>query len=264
MTLLPAEDRDLPAALVTGGGRRLGAAMVRHLAARGRPVALHANASSTDAEALAREIRGGGGICHVVRGDLATRTGVDAIWQAARAALGPIGVLVNNASLFRNDDVFGHQDDAIDAHMAVNLKAPLRLIECMALQPDLPEGAVVVNMLDNKMFAPNPDFFTYTLSKTALHGATELCARRLGGRPRVCGIAPSITLVSGDQSMADFERTARINPLGRRVRPEDICAALDCLLGDRALNGQVMVVDGGQVLWRLPRDVAFLDGYGED
>ena len=247
-----------PAALVTGAARRLGAAMVRRLAAEGFRVALHCNASRDEADALAAGIRSEGGICEVLTGDLAERVQVERVWDQAVERLGPLSLVVNNASLFRNDDLIGADEGDLDAHMAVNLKAPLWLMARMAQQRDLPDGALVVNMLDNKCFALNPDFFTYTLSKAALLTATEMGAMRFAGRPRICGIAPSITLISGKQTQENFEKSARINPLNRRVTPDDICDALMLLWQDRALNGQVLVLDGGQVHWRLDRDVAFL------
>lgn len=247
-----------PAALVTGAARRLGAAMVRRLASEGFRVALHCHASVAEAEALAEGVRASGGICEVVTGDLARRADCERIWDETARRLGPVSLLVNNASTFRNDDIVGAEEAVLDDHMAVNLKAPVWLTERMATQRDLPAGALVVNMLDNKCFALNPDFFTYTLSKTALHTATTLCAMRFDGRPRVCGIAPSITLISGKQTEENFRKSARINPLHRRVQPDDICDALIMLWQAQALNGEVVVLDGGQVHWRLDRDVAFL------
>lgn len=249
---------DAPVALVTGSARRLGAAMVRRLASEGFRVALHCHASVTEAEAVAKAVRAAGGVCEVISGDLARRAEVERIWEETVARLGPVSLLVNNASTFRNDDIIGAQEAMFDDHMAVNLKAPVWLTERMASQRDLPQGALVVNMLDNKCFALNPDFFTYTLSKTALHTATMMCAMRFAGRPRVCGIAPSITLISGKQTEENFQKSARINPLQRRVQPDDICDALIALWRAPALDGQVLVLDGGQVLWRLERDVAFL------
>jgi NAD(P)-dependent dehydrogenase (short-subunit alcohol dehydrogenase family) len=247
-----------PVALVTGSARRLGAAMVQRLADEGFRVALHCHASASDGEALAAQIRAAGGTCLVVTGDLSQRDQVQAVWDRVVDSLGPVSLLVNNASLFRNDDIFGAREADLDAHMAVNLKAPVWLTERLAAQRDLPQGALVVNMLDNKCFALNPDFFTYTLSKAALLTATQMCAMRFEGRPRVCGIAPSITLISGKQTQENFEKSARINPLGRRVTPSDICDALMALWRDPGMNGQVLVLDGGQVHWRLDRDVAFL------
>lgn len=249
---------DSPAALVTGSARRLGAAMVRRLVAEGFRVALHYNASADEAEAVAAEVRAVGGQCETIVGDLGVEADVEAVWARAVALLGPVSLLVNNASLFRNDDIFGARTADFDAHLAVNLKAPVRLMERLAAQTALPGRALVVNMLDNKCFALNPDFFTYTLSKAALLTATEMGAMRFDGRPRVCGIAPSITLISGKQSQENFERSARINPLGRRVMPQDICDALMALWRMETVNGEILVLDGGQVHWRLDRDVAFL------
>lgn len=248
-----------PVALVTGAARRLGAEMARALAGAGFHVVVHYNASAQDAQSLAAEIRAAGGRCDLVTGDLQTRAGAESAFEAARAVAGPVSLLVNNASTFHNDDVFTMSEPVLDNHMAVNLRAPLWLTAKLAAQADLPERALIVNMLDNKLFALNPDFFTYTLSKAALKAATELCALRFQGRPRVCGIAPSITLVSGEQSMDDFHRTARVNPLKRRVAPADICETLLLLWNDPGLDGEILVVDGGQVHLNLPRDVAFLD-----
>ena len=255
---LSAPPADRPVALVTGAARRLGAAMVERLVTEGFAVVLHYNGSATEAEALADRLRAAGGAVATVQGDLALDTEVRRIWAEAAAVFGPIALLVNNASLFRNDDLFGATDATLDAHMAVNLKAPARLTELFAAQAALPARALVVNMLDNKIFALNPDFYTYTLSKSALHTATLIGAMRLGGRPRVCGIAPSITLISGKQTEENFQKSARINPLGRRAFPDDICGALMTLWQDEALNGEILSVDGGQALWRLERDVAFL------
>lgn len=247
-----------PTALVTGAARRLGAAMVERLATEGFRVVLHYNGSGEEALALAARLKAEGASCETVQGDLLHDGEVRRIWAEARSHFGPISLLVNNASLFRNDDLFGAEDATLDAHMAVNLKAPVRLTELLASQADLPERALVVNMLDNKIFALNPDFYTYTLSKSALHTATTIGAMRLKGRPRICGIAPSITLISGKQTEANFQKSARINPLGRRAFPDDICEALMTLWRDPAMNGEVLSVDGGQALWRLERDVAFL------
>lgn len=250
--------RRAPVALVTGAARRLGAEMVRRLGREGFRVALHCNTSRAEAEAIAAEVRRDGGACEVIAGDLAEKVQVHRIWDETLDRFGPVSLLVNNASAFRNDDIFGVEDSVFDTHVAVNLKAPVWLTERLAAQRDLPDGALVVNMLDNKCFAPNPDFFTYTLSKSALHTATTLCAMRFSGRPRVCGIAPSITLISGKQTEENFQKSARINPLRRRVAPSDICDALMALWQSPGLNGEVLVLDGGQTLWRLDRDVAFL------
>lgn len=254
-----AEISDAPVALVTGAAQRLGAEMARSLAARGFHVVIHYHHSVRAATALVAELRATGARADLVQGALQSKAGAEAVFDATRDLAGPVALLVNNASNFHNDDLSSATEAHLADHMAVNLAAPLWLMARMAAQPDLPANALVVNMLDNKLFALNPDFFTYTLSKSALKTATEMAAQYFKGRPRVCGIAPSITLRSGAQSEADFERSARINPLRRRVQPQDLCAALWLLWQEPALDGQILVVDAGQRAWQLPRDVAFLE-----
>lgn len=248
-----------PVALLTGAAQRLGAEMARALAARGFHVVIHYLHSAAAAAALVDELRSSGARADLVQSALQSKAGAEAVFDAARDLAGPVALLVNNASNFHNDDLNTATEAHLADHMAVNLAAPLWLMARMAAQPDLPERALVVNLLDNKLFALNPDFFTYTLSKSALKTATEMAAQHFKGRPGVCGIAPSITLRSGAQSEAEFERSARINPLRRRVQPDDICAALWLLWQEPALDGQILVVDAGQRSWHLPRDVAFLD-----
>jgi NAD(P)-dependent dehydrogenase (short-subunit alcohol dehydrogenase family) len=245
-------------ALITGSARRLGAAMARALAEDGWFVVIHCHHSRTEGEALVTELRAAGADCGLVSGALDSQAGAEAVFTKALALAGPLSLLVNNASCFIRDDLACAAEAGLAQHMAVNLAAPLWLMQRFQAQDPLPEGALVVNMLDNKLMALNPDFFTYTLSKAALKAATEMAAQSFGGHPRVCAIAPSITLMSGAQSAEDFERTARINPLGRRVAPGDICEALRLLWTDPELNGEILVIDGGQRWWNLPRDVAFL------
>lgn len=262
MTELNTEQNHKPprrAALITGAARRLGAAMARALAREGWFVVIHCNHSRSEGEALVAELQATGAGAALVCGPLSAKAEAEAIFAGAVALAGPLSLLVNNASAFQSDDLSTADEAGLALHMAVNLGAPLWLMQQFGAQEALPGDALVVNMLDNKLFALNPDFFTYTLSKAALRAATEMAAQSFGGRPRVCAIAPSITLISGAQSAGDFERTSRINPLGRRVFPDDICEALLMLCADRGLNGETLVVDGGQRHWRLPRDVAFLD-----
>lgn len=247
-----------PLALVTGSAKRLGAAMALRLAREGFRLAIHCNTSISEAREVVALIRDSGGEAQLFAADLAQPEAAADLWARVTESMGPIALLVNNASTFHHDDLLGLDEAAFDNHLAVNLKAPVRLIEAMANQSPTPDGALVVNMLDNKVFAPNPDFFTYSLSKAGLETATKLSAMRLAGRVRVCAIAPSITLISGAQSEAEFQASARINPLHRRVQPEDICDALLYLWQDKRLTGEILAVDAGQALLRLPRDVAFL------
>ncbi|WP_169583559.1 SDR family oxidoreductase [Rhodobacter capsulatus] len=248
----------MPGILITGGAKRIGAEMARGFAARGFRVMLHYNSSATEAEALAAELNHAGEICRLVQGDLADAQAVQRIFDAAQGFLGRVDVLLNNASNFMNDDIFTLSDAKMDAHFAVNLKAPVALAARMAAQEMGGGDALVINMLDNKVLALNPDFFSYTLSKAALHAATEMLAMRFGGCPRVNGIAPAITLISGKQTPENFEKSSRINPLGIQVQPADLLRLALYFWDAKGVTGEVIAVDGGQALWQLPRDVAFL------
>jgi NAD(P)-dependent dehydrogenase (short-subunit alcohol dehydrogenase family) len=257
---LPAEfaaaDGTPPLALVTGGAKRIGSAFSRALARRGFRVAIHFNSSRTEADALAAELAAEG--CPpplVVQADLADSGIADSLFAQLPS---PPRLLVNNASLFEEDQL-GALDLALwHRHMAVNLLAPLLLTQ--ALAAGLPQGAsgLVVNMSDAKLASPNPDFFSYTISKMGLAGATELAARKLAPAVRVNSIAPAVTLVSGPQSRANFEQAHVMNALNRGVDVQDLVRALLYLVETPTVTGQTLVVDGGQRFLALPRDVAYM------
>ena len=242
-------------AIVTGGAKRIGAALVRALAADGWHVAIHCNRSRAEADALAAEL---GAAARVVAADLADADAVEALVAAATQGWPPAGLLVNNASLFEYDALGGVTAAAWDRHMAVNARAPALLTQSFAAA--LPEGSngLVVNLLDAKLASPNPDFFSYTVSKMALAGVTELSARALAPRVRVAGIAPAVTMVSGPQSRENFAEAHVMNPLGRGVDATDIVAALRFIIATPTFHGQVLTLDAGQRLLGLPRDVAFM------
>jgi NAD(P)-dependent dehydrogenase (short-subunit alcohol dehydrogenase family) len=240
-------------AIVTGGARRIGAALVRALAEDGWHVLIHCRDSRAEAEALAAEI----GNASVVAADLADPGAADAI-VSALGPLPPARLLVNNASLFAYDSADDFTVEGWDAHMAANLRAPALLSRAFARIAAPP--AVIVNLLDAKLASPNPDFFSYTVSKFGLAALTELHARAWAVRGiRVCGIAPSVTLVSGPQSRDNFDAVHALNPLGRGVRVEEIVAALRFVLATPTLTGQTITLDGGQRFFGLARDVQFLE-----
>ncbi len=247
----------MPSVLITGAAKRLGAEFAKRCAQEGLNVVVHYNSSEADARALQETIRSSGGVCEIIQGGLKSRADVEHIFTKARDAVGPISVLINNASTFINDDIEDLTEEHFDLNMMVNLKAPLFFADYFAQQTEPFEDRFILNMLDNKMYAMNPDFFSYTLSKMGLALATEMLAMRYDGQPRVCGIAPSITLISGKQTQENFEKSSRINPLERRVFPKDICDTAMFLWKNKAMNNQVVTVDGGQNLFSLPRDVAF-------
>lgn len=238
-------------AIVTGGARRIGCTIARALAADGWHVLIHHH--SSDAADLAAEIG-----ASTVRADLADPGAADAI-VAALDGLPPPGLLVNSAAGFELDQLEDFSAAQWDRHMAVNARAPALLTRAFAAAVPDGEGALVVNLLDAKLANPNPDFFSYTISKMALAGLTELSARVLARRGiRVCGIAPSVTLVSGPQTRENFDAVHRLNALERGVTAEQIVEALRYIIATPTLTGQTVVLDGGQRFLGLQRDVQFL------
>jgi NAD(P)-dependent dehydrogenase (short-subunit alcohol dehydrogenase family) len=226
------------------------------LAADGWHVVIHCHQSRADAEGLAAEL--GDGAARVVAADLADPAAAAQIIAAAAGAP-PLGLLVNSASRFDYDDLPGFDAAGFDTHMAVNLRAPALLTQAFAAAIPVGGEGVVVNLLDAKLEALNADYFTYTLSKIGLAGLTELTARAFAPRIRCAGIAPAVTLVSGPQTRENFEAVHAMNPLQRGVTVENIVAALRFILATPTFNAQTLVLDGGQRLLGLPRDVAFLD-----
>lgn len=253
----------LGGALVTGGAQRLGAAMVRELARRGLAVAIHCNASRDAAEALAAEVRAGGGTAAVVPADLLDREATAALVPAATAALGaPLAVLVNNASIFEPDTIATATWESWDRHVGSNLRAPFELIQAFAAQA--PKAAVdgdgqpvaqavVVNMLDQRVRKLTPLFATYTIAKMGLWALTRTAAQGLAPDVRVMGIGPGPTLKGTRQSEEHFAAQRAATVLGRGAEPREIAAALGFILDSPSLTGQVLLVDGGQHLaWETP------------
>lgn len=236
------------AALITGGARRIGAAIARALAREGYAVVLHANRSLSDAESLAAEIEAAGGRARVALADFTEPGAVEGL-MAGAAAFGPLSLLVNNAGEFEPDGIETLTREGFERTMAVNLAAPLFLAQAFAAQAD--EGASIVNVLDQRVFKPTPRFFSYTLAKSALHTATTTLAQALAPRVRVNAVAPGPTLPSPRQSEAEFAQQAAALPLARGPTPEDIAAAVVYLAGAPAVTGVTIAVDGGQhVSWR--------------
>lgn len=254
----PTTDQGAPAALVTGAGRRIGRAIALALARAGWNVALHYRASRAEAEQVAQDIAALGRRAVLLHGDLADEAAVQRLLPAAIDALGPVTCVVNNASLFDYDSAADFTSAKLDAHMRANVAAPVLLAQ--ALHAQVAEGGqgVVVNLLDQKLYNLNPDYLSYTLSKAALHTATTVLAQALAPKVRVVGVAPGITMVSGDQTEEGFAKAHAQTPLGRSSTPEDIAAAVLYAATARAVTGTTLLVDGGQHLLPLPRDVMFL------
>lgn len=248
-----AASSDGRAALVTGGGRRIGAAIARALASAGHAVAMHANASRDEAERLAAELTASGFRASVVSGDLADPAAPARLIDEARAAVGPLSVLVNSASSFESDALGALDIATWDRQMAINLRAPVFLAEAFVAQVADGAPACIVNILDQRVLKPTPRHISYTLSKAALATATVTLAQALAPRVRVVGVGPGPTLASARQSDSDFARQQAAVPLGRGPTPEEIADAALYLIGAKSVTGVILPVDGGQHLaWRTP------------
>jgi len=244
-------------ALVTGGARRIGRALALTAATCGYDVAIHHRTAPEDAKALAFEIRSMGRRAEVLTGELTVETETSALVGRAAAALGPVTLLVNNASVFQDDRIESLTRASWDAHMETNLRAPVLLSQTFAAE--LPQGAegLIINLLDQRVLKPNPQFFSYSLSRAALWAATRMLAQALAPRIRVNAIGPGPTLPSIHQTSDDFDAEARNVLLQRRSSPEDVAEAARYLIGARQVTGQMIVVDGGQHLgWRTPDVIA--------
>jgi NAD(P)-dependent dehydrogenase (short-subunit alcohol dehydrogenase family) len=247
-------------ALVTGGARRIGRTIALALAQHGWDVAVHYRRSADDAHATVREIQALGRRAVALPCDLSDENAVKRLLpQAMQAFDGTVvSCVVNNASLFEHDTAANFSIARLDAHMRANLAAPVLLAQ--ALHDATPTGAqaVVINLLDQKLFNLNPDFLSYTLSKAALQAATTMLAQALAPKLRVVGVAPGITLVSGDQTAEGFAAAHTKTPLGRSSTPDDIAATVCFVAENRAITGTTLLVDGGQHLIPLQRDVMFI------
>ena len=238
------------AALITGAGRRIGAAIALALARAGYAVVLHANNSREDAERLSAAITGAGGRASVVLADLADHEAVRGLVPAA-AAFGQLSLLVNNAGEFEPDDIETLSHARFQRAVAVNLAAPLFLSQAFASQAPAGADASIVNILDQRVLRPNPRFFSYTLSKSALYTATNTLAQALAPKLRVNAVAPGPTLPSARQTEEQFASQAENLPLQRGPRPDDIAAAVLYLAQAKSVTGVTLPVDGGQHLsWR--------------
>ncbi|MGE4243826.1 SDR family oxidoreductase [Ramlibacter sp.] len=247
--------------LVTGSARRLGRAIALALAEAGWQVAVHYRGSRAEADDTVDECmrRAPGRRFKAFRADLADESQTRALLPRAVAAFGSVDAVVNNASLFEHDDADSFSYAAMEAHARTNTAAPVALAQALhahLAQRDA-QGAVV-NLLDQKLWNMNPDFFSYTLSKAALHAATTMLATALAPRVRVVGVAPGLTLTSHLLSQERFEQLHKLSPLGRSSTPEDVAAAVRFALDNASVTGTTLLVDGGQHLMRFERDFSHM------
>jgi NAD(P)-dependent dehydrogenase (short-subunit alcohol dehydrogenase family) len=250
--------RNSHVALVTGAARRIGRDIALALATDGWDIAVHYATSRDDAQQTVAAIEQLGRRAIAVNRDLAVEAGVRSLLAECAQELGPVSCVVNNASLFERDDALSFGADQLARVMRINVAAPVLLAQALHAGLDDDARGVVVNLLDQKLANPNPDFLSYTLSKAALQEATRLLAMALAPKVRVVGVAPGLTLVSGEQSDEGFRRAHARTPLGRGSTPADIAQAVVYLAKAGAVTGTTLLVDGGQHLVRSARDVMFL------
>jgi len=250
-----------PVALVTGAARRLGREIALTLGAAGWDVGVHYRGSRDDAETTAADLRAAGAHAETFQADLSDEAACRTLVPAVLERMGRLDAVVNNASTFEYDkpQTFGFA--AMDQHWHANVAPAVILAQALhdalAGQPDGAAGCVV-NLIDQKLWNPNPDYFSYTLSKAALQAATVMLAQSLAPKVRVCGVAPGVTLVSGPMTDAEFNTARKLTPLQRSSTPEDIARAVRFLLESPAITGTTLMVDGGQHLQAQSRDVLFI------
>jgi NAD(P)-dependent dehydrogenase (short-subunit alcohol dehydrogenase family) len=245
-------------ALVTGAAKRIGRHIALALARRGWDIVVHYRHSKADAQNTVCDIEALGQRAIALSCDLSDEASVKSLLPNAAATLGAISCVVNNASLFEHDDSLTFSTTKLDAHMHANLAAPILLAR--SLYDATPDGtqAIVINLLDQKLFNLNPDFLSYTLSKAALHSANTMLAQALAPKVRVVGIAPGLTMVSHFQSEAEFADTHTLSPLGESSRPDEVADAVAFAVENRALTGSTILIDAGQHLVPLSRDFSFI------
>jgi NAD(P)-dependent dehydrogenase (short-subunit alcohol dehydrogenase family) len=244
--------------LVTGGAKRVGRMLVERLSAAGHAVVIHANTNAAQAEALCGRLRASNPDTWTISADLSDPAAASALVdQAGQLAGGPLSGLINSASVFDYDAPGAMKSDVFDLAMKVNLRAPALLSDRFFAKADPRHDNCIINMLDQKLWNMNPDFFSYTLSKAGLLAATDMMARAFAPRVRVNAIAPGLLLPSFDQTGEEFEAVASRNPLGRPIDLDNLCNAADFLLGNTALTAQVIHLDNGQRLEASARDVMF-------
>jgi NAD(P)-dependent dehydrogenase (short-subunit alcohol dehydrogenase family) len=243
--------------LITGAGQRVGAGIAKSLARSGYRVGLAYNRSAQGAKAVQAELLSDGIRVELFQADLTQTTAREALLDAAVEIFDGLDGLINCASLFTYDDIDSLNETNFDVHMAINFTAPLFLAQGLHARRREGKKACVINILDQKIDNPNPDFLSYTAGKLALGAMTQTLALAMAPHTRLVGLSPGLVLPSGDQTQADYERAAKATPLNVTCSIEDLTRACDFILMTQSLTGQIITVDGGESLTGRPRDVAF-------
>ena len=239
--------------LVTGAAKRLGRAIALDLAGAGWNVAIHYNGSTADAEQVAAEARAKGVKAALVQADFAREQETANVVPAAAKAIGPLTALINSASLFENDDWRSATRQSWDDHMEANLRAPFLLAQMFGKQLPRDEKGNIINIIDQRVLKPTPQFLSYSISKAGLFWLTKTLAQGMGPHIRVNAVGPGPTLKNPRQSDTDFNRQRDATILKHGADPADICGAVRYLLEAEAVTGQMIAVDGGQhLIWQTP------------
>ncbi len=237
--------------LVTGAGKRLGRAIALDLARHGWNVAIHYHRSEKEARATEADAKSAGIKTALLKADLAQEAETEGLVARAVAELGALTALINSASIFENDEWYSADRASWDKHMETNLRAPFVLSQAFARQVPRDVGGAIVNIIDQRVLKPTPQFVSYSLSKAGLHWLNTTLAQALAPKVRVNAIGPGPTLRNERQSVDDFERQQTATLLGHGADPQDICAGVRYLLDAPSVTGQMIAVDGGQhLIWQ--------------
>ena len=239
--------------LVTGAAKRLGRAIAVDLADHGWDVAIHFNSSEVEARETADQVRAHGRRVALLQADLSNEDEAARLITRAADALGTITALVNSASLFEPDDWRTASRESWNQHMAVNLRAPFVLCQAFGKALAEAEKGAIVNVIDQRVLKPTPQFLSYSMSKAALYWLNTTLAQALAPRIRVNAVAPGPTIINARQSEVHFCRQREATILGSGAEPQDICDAVRYLLTASAVTGEMIAVDGGQhLIWQTP------------
>ena len=247
--------------LITGAARRIGRAIAESLAADGWTVAVHFHGSSQAADEVLASIASKGGRAVACDADLSDPQALEALIPHATRQIGPLGCLINNASIFERDDIETATLASWDSHMAINLRAPFFLTQAFTSQLPASMTGSVINIIDERVWHLTPHFASYTLSKAGLWAMTQTLAMALAPQVRVVGVAPGLTLTSHLLSDAQFEALHKLSPLGRSSTPADVAATVKFALENQSLTGTTLLVDGGQHLMKFARDFSLMKNH---